>query len=120
SVEVPATLDEAAERAAPALEVPVEREVAAERGPGGEREARPSRGRIWLSFGEADGADEAKVRELVAGLVPGAELLAVELRRSHSFLEVRPEAIDAVVDGLNGKLAGDKPLTAEKARRRRR
>jgi ATP-dependent RNA helicase DeaD len=115
SVEVAATLEEVAERAPePVRQVGAEHEVPAE------REARQGRGRIWLSWGEVDGADEAKVRDLVGACAPGAELLGVEVRRNHAFLEVRPEALDEVVAGLNGKQVGDKPLTAEKARRRRR
>jgi ATP-dependent RNA helicase DeaD len=83
-------------------------------------EARAPRSRIFLSLGEMDGADEAKVREAVAALAPGVELRSVELRRSHSFLEVTPETLDAAVQGLHGKEWGGKPLTAERARRRRR
>jgi len=124
TVEVPATLGEAEERVAtPVHEVDAEREAPAERSAGPEREGRegrPARGRIWLSWGEADGADEAKLRELVAARADGARPLVVELRRSHAFLEVAPEVLDAVVNGLNGAAVGDKTLTAEKARRRRR
>ncbi|HZY01993.1 MAG TPA: DEAD/DEAH box helicase [Anaeromyxobacteraceae bacterium] len=83
-------------------------------------EARPPRSRIFLTLGEADGADEAKVREAVAGLAPGLELLGVEVRRSHSYLDVRPEALEGAVAALHGKTWGDKALTAERARRRRR
>jgi ATP-dependent RNA helicase DeaD len=81
---------------------------------------RPRKARIFLSLGEQDGADEAKVRETVGSLAPGLELLGVEVRRSHSFLEVRPDALDAAVGTLNGKEALGKKLLAEKARRRRR
>jgi ATP-dependent RNA helicase DeaD len=83
-------------------------------------EARPPRSRIFLTLGEADGADEARVREAVAQLAPGLELLAVEVRRSHSYLEVRPEALEGAVAALHGRTWGGKALTAEKARRRRR
>ncbi len=83
-------------------------------------ETRPPRSRIFLTLGEADGVDEAKVREVVAWLAPGLELLAVEVRRTHSFLEVAPEAIDGAVAAINGKTWGEKVLAAEKARRRRR
>jgi ATP-dependent RNA helicase DeaD len=96
---------------------------AAEAGPaGGEAaggEARSPRSRIFLTLGEVDGADEAKVREAVGQLAPGLELLAVEVRRNHSFLEVRPEALEGAVAALHGKTWGDKALAAEKARRRR-
>jgi ATP-dependent RNA helicase DeaD len=81
---------------------------------------RPQRARIFLSYGEQDGADEAKVREVVASLAPGLELRAVELRRGHTFLEVAPEALDGAVEALNGKDWNGKALAAEKARRRRR
>jgi ATP-dependent RNA helicase DeaD len=83
-------------------------------------ESRPSRGRIFLGVGELDGADEGKVREAVAVLVPGLDLLAVELRRTHCFLEVKPEDLDRAVAGLNGKDVAGKAALAEKARRRRR
>jgi ATP-dependent RNA helicase DeaD len=81
---------------------------------------RPGRSRIFLNAGEQDGADEAKVREAVGTLAPGADLLGVEVRRTSSFLEVKPEALDGVVAALNGKDAFGKPLVAERARRRRR
>ena len=127
TIEVSATLEEAAERTAPparqtpAREVSAERAAPAGREEGGEARAeRPARGRIFISWGEEAGADEAKVRELVAASVPGTELLLVELRRSHTFVEVAPEAVDPLVTALNGKVIGDKPITAERARRRRR
>ncbi len=81
---------------------------------------RPGRGRIFLSLGEQDGADEAQVREVVSALSPGAELLGVELRRGHSFLNVKPEAMDGLVAALDGKDWKGKRLGAERARRRRR
>jgi len=96
---------------------------AAGRDGGGEPSAEgrgAQRARIYLSLGEQDGADEAKVREAVASLAPGVELRAVELRRSHVFLEVAPEALEGAVAALNGKDWNGKALTAEKARRRRR
>jgi ATP-dependent RNA helicase DeaD len=146
TVEVAATLEESEQRVGiPVHEVSAEREVSSREGrqareprqsreprearepreggegaEGAEREGRPSKGRIWLSWGEADGADEAKLRELVQARAAGASVLTVEVRRSHAFLEVGPESLDAVVDGLNGAQVGDKALTAEKARRRRR
>ena len=52
--------------------------------------------------------------------LPTIELLAVEVRQSHSFLEVQPELVDAAVDALHGKELDGKQLTAERARRRRR
>ena len=60
------------------------------------------------------------MREAVAALAPGVELLAVELRQNHSFLEVAPEAVEAAVTALDGKEWDGEELTAEKARRRRR
>ncbi|HET8538233.1 MAG TPA: DEAD/DEAH box helicase [Anaeromyxobacter sp.] len=83
-------------------------------------EARPPRARIFVSLGELDGADEAKVRAAVSTLAPGTEIRAVELRRSHSFVEVAPEGLDAAVQALHGKEWNGKTLTAERARRRRR
>ncbi|MGC3997011.1 MAG: DEAD/DEAH box helicase [Anaeromyxobacter sp.] len=81
---------------------------------------RPPRAKIFLTLGEADGADEAKVREALQALVPGLEPVAVELRRAHSFIEVKPEQLDETVAALNGKEFGGKQLSAEKARRPRR
>lgn len=83
-------------------------------------EARPARGRIFLSLGEQDGADEAKVREALGALAGGVEVLRVEVRRSHSFVDVPPGALEEAVAALNGKELDGKRLTAEKARRRRR
>ncbi len=80
----------------------------------------PRRGRVFLTLGEKDGADEAQVRQAVATLAPGTELLGVELRRSHSFLLVSPEALEGAVAALNGKEWNGRALAAEKARRRRR
>ncbi len=82
--------------------------------------SRAVRGRIFLSLGEQDGADEAKVREAVGALAGGVEVLRVEIRRSHSFVDVPPDALEAAVSALNGKELDGKRLTAEKARRRRR
>ena len=81
---------------------------------------RPQRPRIFLSLGEQDGADEARVREVVAALAPGVEPRTVEVRRTHSFVEVPPEGLEAAVLALNGKEWSGKTLTAERARRRRR
>jgi ATP-dependent RNA helicase DeaD len=124
TIEVAAELEPAEERiTTPSHEVPSERPSG---GPEGERssersgEDRSPRGRVFLTLGEADGADEAKVREAVASHAPGTELLAVELRRSHAFLLVPPEAVDGLVAALHGKAWGEKTLAAEKARRRRR
>ncbi|HEY6106421.1 MAG TPA: DEAD/DEAH box helicase [Anaeromyxobacteraceae bacterium] len=103
-------------------EPPAGGRAAEEPAAGGEApgEARPPRSRIFVTLGEADGADEARVREAVSRLAPGLELLAVEVRRNHSFLEVRSEAVEGAVAALNGKTFGDKAIAAEKARRRRR
>jgi ATP-dependent RNA helicase DeaD len=91
---------------------------------GGGRPAREERedprARVYLTLGEQDGAGEDKVREVVKGLAPGLELLRVEVRRSHSYLDVKPEAIEAAVAALHGKQVDGKALTAERARRRRR
>ena len=81
---------------------------------------RPPRAKIFLSLGEQDGADEARVREVVAALAPGVEPRAVEVRRTHSFVEVAPEGIEGAVQALHGKDWSGKTLTAERARGRRR
>jgi ATP-dependent RNA helicase DeaD len=96
-----------------------ERVIVAEAGPGA-AEASPSKGRIFLTYGEKDGADEAKVRAALAALAPGVDVLAVELRQNHSFLEVAPEAVESAVTALDGKEWEGRKVAAEKARRRRR
>jgi ATP-dependent RNA helicase DeaD len=83
-------------------------------------EGRSGRARVFVSLGEQDGADEAQVREAVAALAPGTELLGVELRRGHSFLTVKPEALEGLVAALDKKDWKGKQLGAERARRRRR
>jgi ATP-dependent RNA helicase DeaD len=83
-------------------------------------DGRPPRSRIFLSLGEQDGADEAKVREAVTALAPGVEIRGLEVRRTHSFLEVAPEALEGTVGSLHGKDWNGKALQAERARRRRR
>jgi ATP-dependent RNA helicase DeaD len=83
-------------------------------------EARPPRARMFLSVGEDDGLDEAKVREIVTSLAPDAEVRGVEVRRTHSFVDLAPVTIDLAVERIHGKEWNGKPLTAEKARRRRR
>jgi ATP-dependent RNA helicase DeaD len=109
------------------VEIPATREIPITREPrdvepgeaSGDR-GRPSASRVFLNAGEMDGADETRLRETVASLAPGVELVKVELRRSHSFLEVKPEDLDGLVSALHGKEALGKVLAAEKARRRRR
>ncbi|WP_242395821.1 DbpA RNA binding domain-containing protein, partial [Anaeromyxobacter oryzisoli] len=81
--------------------------------------ARPAHGRVFVTLGEADGADEAKVREAVAALAPDVAVAVVELRRTHSFVEVAPDAVDPLVAAIDGKEWGGKKLAAERARRRR-
>jgi ATP-dependent RNA helicase DeaD len=81
---------------------------------------RPQRARIFFTLGEQDGADEGKVREAIAAVAPTVELRSVEVRRSHSYLDVAPEALDAAVAALDGKEWNGKALKAERARRRRR
>jgi ATP-dependent RNA helicase DeaD len=81
---------------------------------------RPPRARVFLSLGEQDGADEAKVREAVASLAPGVDIRSVEVRRGHSYLDVAPDALESAVQALHGKDWNGKALTAERARRRRR
>ncbi len=92
----------------------------APRGGGAAEAGRPARARLFLTLGEQEGADEARVREVVRGLAPELEVLGVEVHRSHSYLHVRPEAVEGAVAALHGKEAAGKTLTAERARRRRR
>jgi ATP-dependent RNA helicase DeaD len=82
--------------------------------------ALPAQTKIYLSLGERDGADEAKVREVVGQLAPGTDILALELRRNHTYLQVKPEAADQVIAALAGKEVDGRALTAERAKRRRR
>jgi ATP-dependent RNA helicase DeaD len=81
---------------------------------------RPNRARVFVTLGEKDGADEAKVRAAVAALAPDVEVAAVEVRQSHSFVEVKPDAIEGAVAALNGREFEGKTITAERAKRRRR
>jgi ATP-dependent RNA helicase DeaD len=83
-------------------------------------EARPTRSKVFFSLGEQDGADADKVTAAVKALAPGVELQDLEVRRSHSFLYVKPEAVEGLVEALHGKEWEGKKLSAEKARRRRR
>ncbi len=116
---------EAEGRERPVTEVSVERAAPAEaaQAPAAAPESEergPAKGRVFLSLGQKDGADEAKVREVIASLAPGLQLKAVQVRQSHSFLEVDPDAVDGAVSALHGKELEGKALTAERARRRRR
>jgi ATP-dependent RNA helicase DeaD len=112
-VEIPVTRGPREPVEIPATREPEPSEGASDRG-------RPSSSRIFLNAGEADGADETRIREAVASLAPGVEVVKVELRRSHAFLEVKPEDLEGLVSALQGKEAFGKALAAEKARRRRR
>ncbi len=100
------------------VEIPATREPEPSEGPA--ERGRPSSSRVFLNAGEADGADEVRIRETVASLAPGVEIVKVELRRSHTFLEVKPEELDGLVSALQGKEGFGKSLAAERARRRRR
>jgi ATP-dependent RNA helicase DeaD len=95
--------------------------VEAANGAGSEvEERRPQKGRVFISLGQKDGTDEAKLRAVVATLAPDLDVLAVEVGQNHSFLDVNPDAVEPAVAALNGKEYEGKPLTVEKARRRRR
>jgi len=83
-------------------------------------EVPPSRGRVFLTLGEKDGVDAARVREAVLALAPGLEPFEVEVRRSHSFLLLEPDAVERAVASLDGKEWNGKRVGAERARRRRR
>jgi ATP-dependent RNA helicase DeaD len=112
----PASIEVSVERLASADAVNGEAEA-----PAGEaKEQTPSRGRIFVSLGQKDGVDEAKLRAAVGALAPELEVSAILIRQSHSFLEVTPDAVEGAVAALNGKEFEGKTLTAEKARRRRR
>jgi ATP-dependent RNA helicase DeaD len=100
------------------VEIPATREPEPSEGPA--ERGRPSGSRVFLNAGEADGADEARIRETVASFAPGVEVVKVELRRSHTFLEVKPDDLEGLVNALQGKEGFGKALAAEKARRRRR
>jgi ATP-dependent RNA helicase DeaD len=100
---------------------PAEAAPRGEAAPQGDAEPRrPHRARVFLTLGQKDGADDAKVRAAVAALAPDVEVLGVDIRQSHAFVEVKPDAVDGAVQALNGKEYEGKALTAEKAKRRRR
>ncbi|HET6410623.1 MAG TPA: DEAD/DEAH box helicase [Anaeromyxobacter sp.] len=105
--------DPAAAAQEPAPQAPSDAPRPAEEGP-------PSRGRVFLALGEKDGVDAARVREAVLALAPGLEPFEVEVRRSHSFLLLEPDAVERAVAALDGKEWNGKRLGAERARRRRR
>jgi len=122
----PETVDTSA---TPTREVSVERAAAQEPTNGVEHgstpqpeagERAPQKARVFLTLGQKDGADEAKVRAALSALAPDVEVLAVDVRQNASFVEVKPEAVDAAVAALHGKEFEGRALTAEKARRRRR
>jgi ATP-dependent RNA helicase DeaD len=110
-----AALDAAEAEVAAAGTPSMEVEVAAVSEP-----PRPTRGKIFFTMGEQDGADAAKVREAVAALAPEVALEDVEVRRTHSYLFVSPQTLEAAVTALDGKEWNGKRVGAEKARRRRR
>ncbi|HZZ84877.1 MAG TPA: DEAD/DEAH box helicase [Anaeromyxobacteraceae bacterium] len=97
-------------------EVPI---AAGEGTPAAQEPRQPARGKVFLKLGEKDGADEAKVRAAVGALAPELQLLGVEVRGSHSYLIVPPEAVEGAVAALDGKEFEGVKLGAEKARRRR-
>ena len=110
-------------RQPPVIEVSVERTapIEAPQAAGGEPQDRTSqKGRVFVSLGQKDGANEEKVREAVTALVPGLEVKSIQLRQNHSFLELDPEAVEGAVAAIHGKDFEGKTLVAEKARRRRR
>ncbi len=117
-------------RQSPVIEVSVERAapVEAPRAAGGElqaaggelQERTSQKGRVFVSLGQKDGANEEKVREAVTALVPGLEVKSIQLRQNHSFLEIDPEAVEGAVAAIHGKDFEGKTLIAERARRRRR
>jgi len=110
-------------RQSPVIEVSVERTapIEAPQAAGGEPQDRTSqKGRVFVSLGQKDGANEEKVREAVTALVPGLEVKSIQLRQNHSFLEIDPEAVEGAVAAIHGKDFEGKTLVAEKARRRRR
>ncbi len=90
------------------------------------RDAAPEpsgdRVRCFVNRGERDDYDEEKVKALVidvAGSGDAGELGRVQLRRSHSFIEI-PEAIaaPAINAAEKGLEREDKPLIIERARTR--
>jgi ATP-dependent RNA helicase DeaD len=96
---------------------------ARERSPEGEgqpAEGKTPSGKVYLTLGEQDGADEAKVREAVRSLAPDLEVQGVEVRRGHSYLRVAPERLEGAVAALNQREWGGKTLSAEPAKRPKR
>jgi len=80
----------------------------------------PPKGRVFIKLGEGDGADEPKLRGLMSTHAPEIDVLAIEVRQTHSFVEVSPDAVETLVAALDGKELEGKRLFAERARRRRR
>ncbi|HJL39674.1 MAG TPA: DEAD/DEAH box helicase [Myxococcales bacterium LLY-WYZ-16_1] len=76
--------------------------------------------RLFVNRGSIDGYDERRLRTLVAqasGLQEG--IGRIQLRRTHSFVEVSPEVMEAAVAAANAGLEReDKPVNMEPARTR--
>jgi hypothetical protein len=94
-----------------------------------EREREPElppmagdRVRLFINRGSTDGFDEAKVKSYlaeVAGTDDGLAVARVQLRRTHSFVEVTEVmAVAAVAAAERGLELADKPVTIERARTR--
>jgi ATP-dependent RNA helicase DeaD len=71
--------------------------AAAEKAPAGSQSGSepdapraPAKGRIFVKLGQQEGLDQEKLRAVVAAEAPGVEILSVEVRQTHSFVEVPP------------------------------
>ena len=75
-----------------------------------------------MNRGTSDGYDEHKVRRLVVESAKSErpeEILSIQLRRSHSFVEAKVGVADAAVEASSSGLEReDKPVIIERARTR--
>jgi ATP-dependent RNA helicase DeaD len=99
------------------------------RGPGegeGERSDAPPMPEDWIRLfvnrGGSDGYDDGKVQQLLlelAGSEDAAQVGRIQLRRTHTFVEVAPALGEAAVAAAGrGVEREDKPVTVERARTR--
>lgn len=100
--------------------------VVAESAPEAEEVEAPVKpNRLFVSFGQSAGFDDASLRQALASAAGvGVESIElVELLQTHSYVEVSPESVQAFLDA-NGKTVDEKTLGVEvarpRARRRRR
>jgi ATP-dependent RNA helicase DeaD len=82
--------------------------------------AEPNAAEVYVNVGQRDGATESDLRVLLeerAGM-SSADTEYVHVRSRHSFVGVKRELLDRVIEALNGATIAGKLATAEEARPR--